>query len=122
MSQKKVLAGTGYADRGVIILRRTGWSLPGIEGEAEGRGGGFGSEVVHAGLEALGPTVEMEGRELVVVGFGDEGVEGLGLVDERSAVCGEVDESFLFELPDGFVEVFEIFWYSFDGLDGTFGM
>mmetsp|Transcript_19271 Transcript_19271/g.59471 ORF Transcript_19271/g.59471 Transcript_19271/m.59471 type:complete len:324 (-) Transcript_19271:1134-2105(-) len=123
------LAGAGDADgeavgggvrTATLVVVLDGSGGAGVEGEAEGVGGGFGAEVVHAGLEAAGPAVEVEGGELVVVGLGDEGVQGLALVDEGAAVGGVVDESLLFDLPDRLVEGLEVRGHAFQRLDGAF--
>ena len=44
-------------------------------------------------FESFLPAVKVHGCEFVVVGVGQERVEGLGLVDERSAVRRKVWET-----------------------------
>ncbi len=74
-----------------------------VDGELDGIDGWSSSEVVHACLESLLPTVEVHRGELTRRWVGEMDVERLRLVDERSSVGSEVDDCFLADLPDGLV-------------------
>ena len=79
-----------------------------IDGELDRVGRCTGAEVVHAGLEALLPRVEVQRGQLAEVGVGHEHVERLALVDVGAAVGGHVDEVALLDLPDGLVQSLEL--------------
>ena len=55
--------------------------------------GGSGPQVVHAGLQALLPGVEVHGGEFGEIWVGDMNVKGHRLIDERTTVSGHVDHS-----------------------------
>jgi hypothetical protein len=67
-----------------------------------------GGAAALTGLEAFLPCVEVQGRELAKVGVAHVDVEGLGLVDEGTAVCRHVHQHALLDLPDGLVQVLEV--------------
>ena len=79
-----------------------------IDRELNSAGGGSRAQVVHARLEALLPGVEMHAAHLAEVRLGDEDVERLRLVDERTAGSGHVDESLLGDFPDRLVEILQL--------------
>mmetsp|Transcript_39604 Transcript_39604/g.88624 ORF Transcript_39604/g.88624 Transcript_39604/m.88624 type:complete len:220 (+) Transcript_39604:262-921(+) len=79
-----------------------------VHRELDGVGLWPGAEVVHAGLEALAPGVEVHRGELPRGGLGHVDVEGLGLADEGAAVGGHVEAHLLLDLPHGLVQVLHV--------------
>ncbi len=67
-----------------------------------------GAQVVHAGLQALLPSIEVQGSELAKVGIWHEHVEALALVNVSAAVSCHVNQRSLLDLPHCTVQGLEV--------------
>mmetsp|Transcript_18028 Transcript_18028/g.43391 ORF Transcript_18028/g.43391 Transcript_18028/m.43391 type:complete len:321 (+) Transcript_18028:185-1147(+) len=90
-----------------------------VDGEFDGVGGALCAEVVHAGLEALPPSVEVHRGELPVGGVAHVDVQTLRLVYEGAPVCRHVDDGALGDLPHRLVQRLQLVGYLFYLLDGS---
>ena len=70
-------------------------------------------------LESLLPSVEVKVHDLLERRTGEENVQGLTLVDERSSGSSQVNDMLLRNFPDGSVEFLEIIWDFLDTLNGS---
>ncbi len=107
-------AGGGAGDVGVGDLQ-----LLLVDGELDRGGGGHGAEVVHAGLEAELPAGEVHAGDLAHGRLLEVDVERLRLVDEGAAVRRHLHDGALGNLPDRFVECFDVAGDVGDVLDGA---
>ena len=75
-----------------------------VDGELDGVCSSACAQVVHAGLEARLPRVEVQRCELAEVDVAHVHVERLALVDECATVCSHVHQDALFDLPHCLVQ------------------
>lgn len=66
------------------------------------------AEVIHAGLEAQLPGVEVHRRDLAVVRLGDVHIQRLALVDEGRAVGGQLQDHLLRDFPHRLVQRLDV--------------
>mmetsp|Transcript_5523 Transcript_5523/g.7783 ORF Transcript_5523/g.7783 Transcript_5523/m.7783 type:complete len:590 (-) Transcript_5523:355-2124(-) len=79
-----------------------------VHGELDGVRFGERAQVVHAGLEALLPGVEVHRGESGSGGLGHVDVERLRLADEGPAVRRLVDDGLLLDLPHRLVQLLDV--------------
>jgi len=92
-----------------------------VDGKLDGISGGFGSEVVHTGLQSSLPGVEVHGGELAEIDVVKMDIETLTLVNEGTTVGSHLNQILLFHLPHGLVEVLEVLRDFGDVLNGSVG-
>lgn len=90
-----------------------------IEGELDRLSGRPRTQVIHARLQTLLPSVEMHTGQLTKSGGRQMDVQTLTLADESTTICREVDDLLLTDLPDGFVDGFDVGGDSRNVLDRT---
>lgn len=90
-----------------------------VNGELSGLCGRTSPEVVHPGLQALLPSVEVHACELPKSRSLQVDVQALALADERATVGGHVQDFLLADLPDGLVDCLDIVRDGGNVLDGS---
>mmetsp|Transcript_72697 Transcript_72697/g.210465 ORF Transcript_72697/g.210465 Transcript_72697/m.210465 type:complete len:386 (+) Transcript_72697:277-1434(+) len=96
-----------------VLLRSSSDRLPhpvNFDGELDRVDRRLRAEVVHAGLQAELPAVEVHGGQLRRGGVHHVDVQGLRLVDVDAAICRHVDDHPLLDLPHSLVELLQVAW------------
>lgn len=88
-----------------------------VDGELDSLSGWPRTQVVHARLQALLPSVEVHARELTNTGGLQVDVQALTLANEGTTVGSEVEDLLLADLPDCLVDRLDVVGDAVDALD-----
>ena len=83
---------------------------------------GLATQIVHARLETLAPSVKVETSQDVHSGLLEKDIKRLALAHKGSAISRHVHQNLLFDFPHGLVYLLEISWDRFNLLHGSLGV